>query len=294
MLNKHLAKEIEVQQLRTKIQTEVQDQVQQSQRDYYLREQMKAIQKELGEQDEGQRENDELRQKIDAAGMPEDVKKEALKELARLARMSPMAADYSLTRNYIEWLAVLPWAKSSGAKIDIGKAKEILDEDHYELKKVKDRILDYLSVLELKPDMKGPILCFVGPPGVGKTSLGRSIARALGRKFQRVSLGGMHDEAEIRGHRRTYIGALAGPDHPEHSPGGNQRPGDHAGRGGQAGTRLPRRSGFGAAGDARSGAEQHVPRQLSGRAVRSVARCCSSARRTCWIRCRRRCWTGWN
>ena len=210
LLNQHLAKEIEVQQLRTKIQSEVQDQVQQSQRDYYLREQLKAIQKELGEQDEGQRETDELRQKIDAAGMPEDVKKEALKELSRLSRMSPMAADYSLTRNYIEWLALLPWAKSSGSKIDIAKAKEILDEDHYELKKVKDRILDYLSVLELKPDMKGPILCFVGPPGVGKTSLGRSIARALGRKFQRISLGGMHDEAEIRGHRRTYIGALPG------------------------------------------------------------------------------------
>jgi ATP-dependent Lon protease len=210
MLNKHLAKEIEVQQLRAKIQTEVQDQVQQSQRDYYLREQMKAIQKELGEQDEGQREVDDLRKKIDDANMPEDVKKEALKELSRLSRMSPMAADYSLTRNYIEWLAVLPWAKSSGEKIDINKAKEILDEDHYELKKVKDRVLDYLSVLELKPDMKGPILCFVGPPGVGKTSLGRSIARSLGRKFQRISLGGMHDEAEIRGHRRTYIGALPG------------------------------------------------------------------------------------
>ena len=209
-LNKLLAKEIEVQQLRAKIQTEVQDQVQQSQRDYYLREQLKAIQKELGEQDEGQREIEELRAKIEAAGMPEDVKKEALKELTRLSRMSPMAADYSLTRNYIEWLAVLPWSKSSGSKIDIAKAREILDEDHYELRKVKDRILDYLSVLELKPDMKGPILCFVGPPGVGKTSLGRSIARALGRKFQRVSLGGMHDEAEIRGHRRTYIGALPG------------------------------------------------------------------------------------
>jgi ATP-dependent Lon protease len=209
-LNKLLAKEIEVQQLRAKIQTSVQDQVQQSQRDYYLREQLKAIQKELGEQDEGQRDIDELRQKIEGAGMPEDVKKEALKELTRLSRMSPMAADYSLTRNYIEWLAVLPWNTSSGSKIDIGKAREILDEDHYELKKVKDRILDYLSVLELKPDMKGPILCFVGPPGVGKTSLGRSIARALGRRFQRVSLGGMHDEAEIRGHRRTYIGALPG------------------------------------------------------------------------------------
>jgi ATP-dependent Lon protease len=210
LLTKHLAKELEVQQLRSKIQSEVQDQVQQSQRDYYLREQMKAIQKELGEQDEGQREIDELRKKIDDAGMPEDVKKEALKELTRLSRMSPMAADYGLTRNYIEWLAVLPWSKSSGSKIDINKAREILDEDHYELKKVKDRILDYLSVLELKPDMKGPILCFVGPPGVGKTSLGRSIARALGRKFQRISLGGMHDEAEIRGHRRTYIGALPG------------------------------------------------------------------------------------
>ena len=210
LLTKHLAKELEVQQLRTKIQSEVQDQVQQSQRDYYLREQMKAIQKELGEQDEGQREVEELRKKIEEAGMPEDVKKEAMKELSRLGRMSPMAADYSLTRNYIEWLALLPWSKSSGSRIDINKARGILDEDHYELKKVKDRILDYLSVLELKPDMKGPILCFVGPPGVGKTSLGRSIARALGRKFQRVSLGGMHDEAEIRGHRRTYIGALPG------------------------------------------------------------------------------------
>ncbi len=209
-LNKLLAKEIEVQQLRNKIQSEVQDQVQQSQRDYYLREQLKAIQKELGEQDEGQREVEDLRQKIEAAGMPEDVKKEALKELSRLSRMSPMAADYSLTRNYIEWLAVLPWAKSSGTKVDTVKAGEILDEDHYGLKKVKERILDYLSVLELKPDMKGPILCFVGPPGVGKTSLGKSIARALGRKFQRVALGGMHDEAEIRGHRRTYIGALPG------------------------------------------------------------------------------------
>jgi ATP-dependent Lon protease len=210
LLNQHLAKEIDVQKLRNKIQTEVQDQVQQSQRDYYLREQLKAIQKELGEQDEGQREIEELRQKIEAAGMPEEVKKEALKELGRLSRMSPSAADYSLTRNYIDWLAVLPWAKSSASKIDINKAKEALDEDHYGLNKVKDRILDYLSVLELKPDMKGPILCFVGPPGVGKTSLGRSIARALGRKFERVSLGGMHDEAEIRGHRRTYIGALPG------------------------------------------------------------------------------------
>jgi ATP-dependent Lon protease len=209
-VNRHLTKELEVQHLRNKIQSEVQDQVSQSQREYYLREQMKAIQKELGEQDETSRDVEELRQKLEAAGLPEDVKKEALRELGRLSRMSPMAADYSLTRNYIEWLAVLPWSKSSGTEVDIIKAREILDTDHYDLQKVKDRILDYLSVRRLKPSMKGPILCFVGPPGVGKTSLGRSIARALNRKFVRLSLGGVHDEAEIRGHRRTYIGALPG------------------------------------------------------------------------------------
>jgi len=209
-VNGALAKELEVQQLRNKIQSEVQDSVQQSQRDYYLREQMKAIQKELGDQDDTQKDIADLKEKIESAGMPEDVKKDALKELGRLSRMNPAAADYSLTRNYVEWLAVLPWSKGSAGEVDIKKAKETLDEDHYGLKKVKDRILDYLSVRRLKPDMKGPILCFVGPPGVGKTSLGRSIARALGRKFSRISLGGMHDEAEIRGHRRTYIGALPG------------------------------------------------------------------------------------
>lgn len=209
-VNQLLAKELEVQQLRTRIQSEVQDQVQQSQRDYYLREQLKAIQKELGEADEGQRDIDELRKKIETAGMSDDVRKVADKELARLARMSPMAPDTAMQRNYVEWLATLPWSKSSGTTIDLAYARQILDADHYGLKKVKDRILDYLSVLQLKPDMKGPILCFVGPPGVGKTSLGRSIARALGRNFQRLSLGGMHDEAEIRGHRRTYVGALPG------------------------------------------------------------------------------------
>jgi len=209
-INKHLAKELEVQQLRNKIQSEVQDSVQSSQRDYYLREQLKAIQKELGDLDDAQKDIAELKEKIEAAGMPDETKKDALKELARLSRMNAMAADYSLTRNYIEWLAVLPWSKSSAGEVDIRKAKEILDADHYGLKKVKDRILDYLSVRRLKPDMKGPILCFVGPPGVGKTSLGRSVAKALGRKFSRISLGGMHDEAELRGHRRTYIGALPG------------------------------------------------------------------------------------
>ncbi len=209
-INQHLAKELEVQQLRNKIQSEVQDRVQQTQREYYLREQLKAIQKELGEQDDATRDVEEFKEKIDQSGMPEDVKKEALKELNRLSRMSPMAADYSVTRNYLEWLVVLPWVKSSGAEVDINKAKEVLDEDHYDLQKVKDRILDYLSVRHLNPKMKGPILCFFGPPGVGKTSLGKSIARALGRKFVRMSLGGIHDEAEIRGHRRTYIGAMPG------------------------------------------------------------------------------------
>jgi ATP-dependent Lon protease len=210
-INNHLAKELEVQQLRNKIQSEVQDRVQQTQREFYLREQMKAIQKELGESDETTRDVEDLREKIEKAGMPDDVKKEALKELNRLSRMSPMAADYGVTRNYIEWLAVLPWTKSAGVQdVDISKAREVLDEDHYDLQKVKDRILDYLSVRKLKPNMKGPILCFAGPPGVGKTSLGKSIARSLGRKFVRISLGGMHDEAEIRGHRRTYIGALPG------------------------------------------------------------------------------------
>jgi len=209
-INQHLAKELEVQQLRNKIQSEVQDRVQQTQREYYLREQMKAIQKELGEQDDTTRDVEEFREKIEQAGMPEEVKKEALKELGRLSRMSPMAADYGVTRNYLEWLTVLPWQKSSGVEVDIPKAKEVLDADHYDLQKVKDRILDYLSVRRLKPSMKGPILCFAGPPGVGKTSLGKSIARSLGRKFVRISLGGVHDEAEIRGHRRTYIGALPG------------------------------------------------------------------------------------
>jgi ATP-dependent Lon protease len=208
-LNRQLAREVEVLQLRSKIQSEVQDQVTQSQREYYLREQMKAIQKELGEADE-QQEIEELRKKIEAAGMTEEAKKEAMRELTRLAKMSPAAADYHVTRTYLEWLVVLPWTKVSDFKVDIRKAKEILDEDHWDLEKVKERILDYLAVLQLKPQLKGPILCFVGPPGVGKTSLGKSIARALDRKFVRMSLGGIHDEAEIRGHRRTYIGALPG------------------------------------------------------------------------------------
>ena len=208
-LMKQLAREVEVQQLRSKIQSDVQDQVTQSQRDYYLREQMKAIQRELGESDE-QQEIEELRQKIEAAGMSEEAHKEATRELKRLSRMSPAAADYHVTRTYLDWLVALPWNKFAELKVDLGKARHVLAADHYDLEKIKERILDYLAVLKLKPEMKGPILCFVGPPGVGKTSLAKSIARALDRQFVRVSLGGIHDEAEIRGHRRTYIGALPG------------------------------------------------------------------------------------
>jgi ATP-dependent Lon protease len=210
-LIRELSKELEVLELRSKIHEQVQEQVSQNQREYLLREQMKAIQKELGESDDSMQEIDELRKKVDEAGMTAEARKECDRELKRLSKMTPASAEYMVSRTYLEWMTSLPWNKSSGAEeIDIAKGKEILDEDHYDLEKVKERILDYLAVKKLQPGMKGPILCFVGPPGVGKTSLGKSIARALGRKFVRIALGGMHDEAEIRGHRRTYIGALPG------------------------------------------------------------------------------------
>jgi ATP-dependent Lon protease len=208
-----LSKEKEVLELRNKIHEQVQEQVNQSQREFLLREQMKAIQKELGESDDGVAEVDELRKKVEESGMSAEAKKECERELKRLAKMTPASAEYMVSRTYLEWMTSLPWNKTSGTgeeAIDISKAQEILDEDHYDLVKVKQRLLDYLAVKKLQPGMKGPILCFVGPPGVGKTSLGKSIARAMGRKFVRISLGGMHDEAEIRGHRRTYIGALPG------------------------------------------------------------------------------------
>src|SRR5579863_10437671 len=211
LLINELSKEKEVVELRNKINEQVQEQVSQSQREFLLREQMKAIQKELGESDDGQAEVDELRKKVEESGMSAEAKKECERELKRLAKMTPASAEYMVSRTYLEWMTSLPWSKSSGnQEIDIAKAHTILDEDHYDLEKVKERILDYLAVKKLQPGMKGPILCFVGPPGVGKTSLGKSIARSLGRKFVRIALGGMHDEAEIRGHRRTYIGALPG------------------------------------------------------------------------------------
>jgi len=206
-----LSKEKEVLELRNKIHEQVQEQVNQTQREFLLREQMKAIQKELGESDDSHAEIDELRKKVEESGMSAEARKECDRELKRLAKMTPASAEYMVSRTYLEWMTALPWNKTSGTEeIDIPKAQAILDEDHYDLAKVKERILDYLAVKKLQPGMKGPILCFLGPPGVGKTSLGKSIARAMGRKFVRISLGGMHDEAEIRGHRRTYIGALPG------------------------------------------------------------------------------------
>ncbi len=205
-----LTKEAEVLELGSKIQSQVQSEMSKTQREYYLREQMKAIQKELGEGDERSQEIGELRQKIEAAGMSEEARKEALRELDRLAKMPPAAAEYTVARTYLDWLVALPWQKETADQLDIAQAQEILDEDHWGLEKVKDRILEYLAVKKIRAGGKDPILCLVGPPGVGKTSLGKSIARALGRKFVRISLGGIRDEAEIRGHRRTYIGALPG------------------------------------------------------------------------------------
>jgi ATP-dependent Lon protease len=209
-LNRILVKELEVLELGSKIQSQVQSEVGRNQREYFLREQLKAIQKELGEGDEQTKDVEELTEKIEAAGMPEPVKKEAMRELDRLARMPVAAAEYTVSRTYLDWLVMLPWQQRTDEEIDLVKTKRVLDADHSGLDKAKDRILEYLAVRKLNPEVKGPILCFAGPPGVGKTSLARGIATSLGRKFVRVSLGGMRDEAEIRGHRRTYIGALPG------------------------------------------------------------------------------------
>jgi ATP-dependent Lon protease len=205
-----LNREVETLELSSRIQSHVKEGIDKTQREYYLREQLKAIQKELGETDDKMSEMDEIRKKILEARMPPDVQKIAEKELDRLSKMSNMSAEYTVSRTYLDWLTEVPWSLATEDNLDIKDASRILDEDHYDLTKVKKRILEYLAVRKLKSDMKGPILCFVGPPGVGKTSLGKSIARALGRKFMRISLGGIRDEAEIRGHRRTYVGALPG------------------------------------------------------------------------------------
>jgi ATP-dependent Lon protease len=209
-VSEFLNREISILEVQQKILSEAKGEIDKSQKEYFLKEQLKAIRKELGEDDDFNREIEELNTKINKLKMPKDVKEEALKQLKRLSRMHSDSAEATVVRSYLEWIVELPWKKSSKDNLDIKNAKAILDEDHYGLEEVKDRILDFLSVRKLKNDMKSPILCFVGPPGVGKTSLGKSIARAMGRKFLRISLGGVRDEAEIRGHRRTYIGAMPG------------------------------------------------------------------------------------
>jgi ATP-dependent Lon protease len=209
-VNDVLSRELELSAMQAKIQSEVKDEISKSQRDYYLREQVRAIYKELGEHDDRSIEIEEYEKKIKKAKMPKEANTEALKQLKRLDQMHPDSAESTVIRSYLDWLVELPWSKSTQDVIDIRKARELLDREHYGLESVKDRILEYLSVRKLNPRMKGPILCFVGPPGVGKTSLGKAIASAVRRKFVRISLGGIRDEAEIRGHRRTYIGSLPG------------------------------------------------------------------------------------
>src|SRR5438105_3823015 len=206
-----LAREVEIIRLRSKIATEAQTEMDKAQRDYVLRQQMKAIQKELGEDEGGeQAEATQLRERLAKTDLPDDVRKEAERELGRMEKLPAMAPDYHVIRTYIDFILELPWRKSSEDKLDLNEAQRVLDEDHYDIKDVKERILEFLAVMKLRPDAKSPILCFVGAPGVGKTSLGRSIARAMGRKFERLSLGGVRDEAELRGHRRTYVGAMPG------------------------------------------------------------------------------------
>ena len=209
-VNGLLSKEMELSEVQARIQSQAKEEMSKTQREYFLREQLRAIQQELGEVDEKGKEMEDYQQKIDKAGMPDDVKKEATKQLDRLKMMHQDSAEANIIRTYLDWMTDLPWGHSTVDALDIKKAAKILDEDHYGLDKIKQRILEYLAVRKLNPEKKGAILCFVGPPGVGKTSLGRSIARALGREFYRLSIGGVRDEAEIRGHRRTYIGAMPG------------------------------------------------------------------------------------
>jgi ATP-dependent Lon protease len=210
MLSEILARELELVEIGTRIQTQVQSEMDKGQREYFLRQQLKAIQEELGEVDEMTAEANELRQQIEAARLPEHAQKQAERELQRFERLPPQAAEHGVIRTYLEWIATLPWSVSTVDNLDLKHARQVLDRDHYDIEKVKDRMLEFLAVRKLKPDARSSILCFVGPPGVGKTSLGRSIATAMGREFERISVGGVRDESEIRGHRRTYIGAMPG------------------------------------------------------------------------------------
>ena len=257
-----------------------------TQREYILREQLKAIQRELGEDDPQQAEINELREKVEQAGMPEEIKARAIKEIDRMSRIPSASPEVGVIRTYVDWLIGLPWNVSTDDQLDIKEAAEILDEDHYGLEKIKERILEYLAVRTLADTIRSPILAFVGPPGVGKTSLGKSVARAMGRKFVRMSLGGIHDEAEIRGHRRTYIGALPGRIIQNIKTAGTNNPVFMLDEVDKIGMDFRGDPSLGAARGARPGAEQQLPGQLPRGAVRPVARCCSSRPPTCSTRSR--------
>ncbi len=288
-----LKHEIQVLEIQQQISSAVTAKMSKEQREMMLRQQLREIQDQLGESSPEQAEVAGLRERLDGAELPEAVRKEIDKELSRLERMPASSPDYQTMRSYIDLVLDLPWTKRTEDKLDLEQAREVLDEDHYDLEEVKDRIIEHLAVLKLNRDARAPILCFVGPPGVGKTSLGQSIARALGRKFERMSLGGLHDEAELRGHRRTYIGAMPGRIIQRHAPRRRQQPGAHAGRGGQAGRGLPRRPGLRSAGDPRPGAEQRLLATTTSTALRPVRGVlhdhCQHARH----HPPRRCWTAW-
>ncbi|MEJ7696808.1 MAG: LON peptidase substrate-binding domain-containing protein [Candidatus Limnocylindrales bacterium] len=288
-----LAHQVEILELKGRIQSEVKSEMDKTQREYILREQLKAIQRELGEEDPQQAEINELREKVEAAGMPDEIKTRAIKEIDRMSRIPSASPEVGVIRTYVDWLVGLPWNVSTDDQLDIKEAARILDEDHYGLEKIKERILEYLAVRTLADEIRSPILAFVGPPAWARPRSARSIAKAMGRKFVRMSLGGIHDEAEIRGHRRTYIGALPGRISPEHQDRRLEQPGVHARRGRQDRHGLPGRSVVRAARGPRPGAEQHLPGQLPRGAVRPVQGPLRGDRRTCSIRSRPPCVTGW-
>ena len=259
IMHKFLSHEVQVLELRQHIASEAQTELSRQQREYMLRQQLREIQEELGEENPEQAEVTELRKRLDETDLPEAVHKEMEKELSRLERMSSAAADYQVVRTYVELALELPWKNTTEDVLDLVRARQILDEDHYDLQDVKDRIIEHLAVMKLNPKAKGPILCFVGPPGTGKTSVGQSIARSMGRKFERMSLGGLHDEAELARPSSHLCGSDAGTDHSSHPQSRRKQPAVDARRSRQAGSRLPRRSSLGVDGDSRSGAEPRVP-----------------------------------
>ena len=293
LVSSFLGRQIEILELKGKIQSEVKSEMDKTQREYILREQLKAIQRELGEDDPQQAEINELREKVEQAGMPEEVKARAIKEVDRMSRIPSASPEVGVIRTYVDWLVGLPWNVSTEDNLDIKEAARILDEDHYGLEKIKERILEYLAVRTLADKIRSPILAFVGPPGVGKTSLGKSVARAMGRKFVRMSLGGIHDEAEIRGHRRTYIGALPGRIIQNIKTAGTQQPRVHARRGRQDRHGLPWRSVARRCWRCSIRSRTTPSRTTTWRCPSTSRRCCSSRPATCSTRSRRRCATGW-